>query len=76
MAVISRAVSAAVRPWQSLDASGWMYNEGRWTESDLTSYDTQAQINLCMRCSLADECVDCLAQKRRPRKRRRKSVRA
>lgn len=49
-------------PWRSPDAGRWIYEDiGRWAKSDITSYDDQAQIELCMKCKYADDCHDCLA---------------
>lgn len=49
-------------PWRSADAGRWMYlDDGRWAKSDITTYDDQAQIELCMKCKYADDCHDCLA---------------
>lgn len=61
--VAMRSVSvSAVRPWDSVDASGWMYDErGGWVEDDLSPRDTQEQIDLCLKCPIADECCDCLS---------------
>ena len=43
-------------PWRSPDAGRWIYEDiGRWAKSDITSYDDQAQIELCMKCKYADE---------------------
>lgn len=63
---------AAVLPWKSIDASGYLYFDGRWVESDVTTYDSQAQIELCMKCPFADECHDCVAVGKRTRARRRR----
>ena len=67
---------AAVMPWKSIDASGYIYLDGKWVDSDVTTYDDQAQIELCMTCPFADECHDCVAVGRTSRKRRRKRARA
>lgn len=49
-------------PWRSADAGSWMYQDnGRWAKSDITTYDDQAQIELCLSCKYADDCHDCLA---------------
>jgi hypothetical protein len=60
--------SDVVRPWRSVDASGWMYGEDRWVKSDLSTYDDQAQIDLCLRCPFAGECVDCVTEVRKAQK--------
>lgn len=60
-----------VRPWDSLDASCFLYENGRWVASDVSTYDAQAQIELCLRCPYADECTDCVSG-REPGKRGRK----
>ena len=49
-------------PWRSANAGRWIYEDsGRWVKSDITTYDDQAQIELCMKCKYADDCHDCLA---------------
>ena len=66
----------ANKPWDSINTGNLVYSaDGRWVKSDITSYDDQAQIELCLRCKYADDCHDCLAttdgtekQKGRPRK--------
>lgn len=53
---------SAIRPWQSIDASGYVYYEGRWIMSAGTpTHDTQYQIELCMRCPFSDDCHDCVS---------------
>lgn len=51
----------AVRPWVSIDASWYIWLEDKWVKSDLTTYDSQSQIEFCMTCPFADECHNCLA---------------
>ena len=66
----------ATKPWDAINTGDLIYSDdGRWVRSDLTTYDDQAQIELCLRCKYADDCHDCLAyadgtekQKGRPRK--------
>ena len=59
---------AAVRPWVSIDASDYMWSDGKWVRSDLTTYDDQDQIEFCMTCPFADECHDCLTVGRKARR--------
>ena len=66
--VLQTMMMTAVRPWESLDASGYTYYEGRWVRSDESTYDSQEQIELCMRCPFADECHDCVTAKARTRR--------
>lgn len=66
-------VENAVYPWSSPDAGAWMFLRGGWVPSDLTTHDSQSQIERCMSCPFADECVDCVSgggeKKKRGRKR-------
>lgn len=65
-----------VRPWDSVDSSGYFYEETRWVKSDFSSYDSQAQIELCLRCPIADECADCIdAPARQEKATKRKNTR-
>lgn len=63
-------------PWRSADAGRWMYlDDGRWAKSDITTYDDQAQIELCLSCKYADDCHDCLGRAAdRPTSRKRKNL--
>ena len=72
LGVFGMTTVQAVRPWDSIDSSGYLYYGGKWIESDVSTYDSQAQIELCLRCPIADECQDCIGE---PSKQRRKKTR-
>lgn len=45
----------AVRPWDSADS----YDR----KLDFSTYDEQWQIEMCLSCPIADECLDCVARR-------------
>ena len=55
-------------PWRSQDAREYSYFDGRWMNPKLVSYDSQAQIELCLSCPFADECKDCMSVKQKRKK--------
>lgn len=60
------AVSASM-PWHTPDSGAYSWYEGRWMQTQFKTYDSQAQIELCLNCPFADECKDCVSvmQKRK-----------
>lgn len=55
----------ALQPWKTEQAKSLSYYEGRWVDYDFSSYDTQAQIELCLKCPFQDDCIDCVSAERR-----------
>ena len=60
----------ALQPWKTEEAknSSLSYYEGRWVDLNFSTYDTQAQIELCLNCPFQDECIDCVSAESRIRK--------
>lgn len=61
------AIDASL-PWRSRDAKEYSYYEGRWVNPQFTTYDSSAQITLCLSCPFSDECKDCVSIKQKRKK--------
>ena len=51
----------ATEPWKSTGAKEDVYLNGKWVRFRFTTYDTPAQIELCMNCPFSDDCHDCVS---------------
>lgn len=58
MITIRRDGLTGGRPWDSIDASYYMWLDGKWVPSDLP-HTPQREIDKCLYCSRAD-CIDCI----------------
>lgn len=64
----SISISAA-RPWDTPDSGSYVVGTtGAWVKSDFSTYDDQAQIELCLQCPFADDCHDCVTVSKRRRR--------
>lgn len=54
--MVSRVIRA-VRPWNSADSCE--------QKTDFSTYDDHVQIELCLSCPIADECIDCVAKRKK-----------